>query len=239
MAGSPQMLLEKDDMLLDFMPDRYGYNDVYKNCAYFERPETVISIAKARQNEFDYIVIKEHNELLHEFPNAIMLWAGSKLRAMKEGWDKFALLMTPDLTKQCHKGKVIGIPIDFDMFHDMNLNREREWYSIVQGYQHEQRCQNTRDQYPDCKFRNRSTHHIPYSTMPILLNVIKNYIDCKYDYGNPMEPLYNYWSGTAMQAAACGCDVYSHNKVKYNKKLLKEHDRKLVTRRLKRCLETL
>lgn len=235
------MLCGKDDVVFQLRQlDTFGFGEYYKKTLYFDDPEELIKSAKQHEVFYDKIVIHDMVEFCTEFKNPVMYFHGSKLRKMGE-WDEPCIVSTPDLLEYTRLGHHLEAPVDLELFKPMAVTIEREWFCITRGYQYRELRELIKKQYPSCDIINRAEFNVKYDKMPLVLNLVRNYVDCKYDYSKPEpKPLkYPIVSTTALQALACGCSVYTHDDKILPNTLLKVHDRKVVMVRFKKCLEAL
>ena len=247
MAGVAEILSRKGDQVLQLNSlDHFGFGRHYGNTLYFDDPELLIEHAKNIMHLFDKIVVHDFNEVLSDFPKrkTFIYFHGSKLRSLtidlrnkvrEECCGVF--LSTPNLLPYIPEGQVIPQPVDFELFRELNLDRDKEYYSISRGYQGEYIKNEILKTYPKCHVVDRSRNHIAYRAMPYLLNEVENYVDMKFDYSKPNPiPLYDP-SITAFQAMLCGCKVWGHDYKLLSKSLLKDHDSRNIIEDFHRCLE--
>jgi len=238
-AGVAEMLCGKDDIVLQLkIADKFGFGQYYGKTILFDDPEELLKTALEYEFNYDRVVIHDDVEFYTEFHNPVMYWHGSKLRKMGE-WDEPCIVSTPDLLQYTRLGHHLEAPVDLELFKPMAVTIEREWFCITRGYQYRQVRELIKKQYPSCDIINRAEFNVKYDKMPLVLNLVRNYVDCKYDYSKPEpKPIYSN-STTAIQAIACGCTVYTHDDKILPNTLLKVHDRKVVMVRFKKCLEAL
>ena len=248
MAGVAELLAKemgKGNVVLQVKSlDNFGFGRHYRNTQYYLDYQTVIDVAHIVENQFDKIVIHDFNEFVGEFPKekTFIYFHGSKLRGLGEEKIKEVqsrvsgvFLSTPDLLSFC-SGKVIPQPIDLSMFYNMELPRTEECVSIQREYQYNEISDMINQDFPECQVIDRVKNYRSYREMPIYLNTIENYVDYKYDFSNPPKPV-KVPSCTGLQALACGCRVYGHDKQVLPISLLKDHDSRNIARVFESCLE--
>jgi hypothetical protein len=233
MAGVAELLCEKGDQVLQLKHlDPFEIGKHYRCTDYFDNIDHLVEAGKFIEDNFDHTIIHFFPQLLPEFPSATMYFHGTDLRNGLKEYNDFALLSTPDLLQYCPKGQVMEVPVDIEHFKKTDGERHTTWFS----FSRKDLIDLIHEQYPKCTVVDRKASYYSYEIMPTVLNNIKNYVDCKYDYSKPPKPIYAN-SATAIQALACGCIVHTHNGEILPNSLLKDHDRETIIGKFKKCLE--
>lgn len=222
--------------------DPFGFGRYYGNTVYINALDKYVELLFESSKESDVVIVHDWIEFLDEIEcdNIYVYFHGSKLRTMPEhqieivrSKVKGIFLSTPDLLAKCPYGIVIPQPVDLELFYDYGQDRSFNQMTINRSYQREFIEPKIKEKFPNCVYYARSTspnHLIPYEQMPDTLNRWKEYVDWKFDYSKPEPKTVDAYSITALQALACGCDVYNYKGNLLPKTLLTKHDSKKVSK---------
>jgi len=241
LLGHESHVIQKRDL------DPFGFGDYYKTDIYVDKLDTFVEALNSGSKMVDVVILHDWVEFIEEIEcdNIFIFFHGSKLRSMPykqvENVSRFAkgiFVSTPDLLEQVRYGHHLPAPVDLDLFKDRGESRSWNQLTINRKYQREYIENEIKKVYPECVYYERSMGKpMNYGIMPEVLNKWKSYVDMKYDYSNPEPKLLDVYSTTAVQALACGCDVYNGKKKKLPKSLVKTHDSKRVAKEFLKYIE--
>lgn len=220
--------------------DPFGFGDFYRTNLIVDRLDTFVEQLNSGSKDADVVIVHDWIEFLDEIEcdKIFVFFHGSKLRTLPpeqldiiRGKVDGIFVSTPDLLEQVRYGHHIPAPVDLDLFKDKGESRSWNQLTINRNYQKDFIEPAIKKEYPECVYYVRSTSKpIRYELMPEILNKWKSYVDMKYDYSKPEPKLLDAYSTTAVQALACGCEVYNGLHKKLPKSLVNTHDGKRVTK---------
>ena len=202
--------------------DGWDHGDYYQNVAQCNTEDTLVKVVENLDGDYDHIVYHDYFKLAVELdylniPSSYM-FHGSQLRGNPTLFRKVnelenivnTFVTTEDLLKYALTATLFVRPVDIDLFHPMDVEREDMGLCIT----HERFIDDCRAiidyEDDDVTVVDRVVNNTHYEDMPELLNAVRSYYDIKFQSTHPpyMVP---EMSTTGLQALACGTPVWSNS----------------------------
>jgi hypothetical protein len=201
--------------------DSWDHGSYYQNVAECKDEDTLVKVIHNLDGDYDHIIYHDYFKLAQELdslniPSSYM-FHGNQLRQQPTLFDKVneleniihTFVTTADLLKFALTATLFERPIDMDLFHSMDIEREDTGLCLTQD-RFIQECRSIIDYEQDeVTVVDRVTYQTHYADMPKLLNSVRSYYDIKFQ---PTHPPYIIpeMSTTGLQALACGTPVWSN-----------------------------
>ena len=202
--------------------DGWNHGAYYENTAICKDEDELVKVMEGLDGYYNHIVYHDYIKLATELDHldipSSYVFHGNQLRGNPTLFNKVnelnnihnTFVSTADLLKYALTATEFIRPIDMDLFHPMDIEREEYGICLTQE-RFMKECQEIVD-YEDEQVAivDRITHRTSYHEMPELLNTIRSYWDIKFQ---PTHPPYMIpeLSTTALQALACGTPVWSNS----------------------------
>lgn len=198
------------------------HGDYYGNVAQCDTEDVLVKVVENLDGEYDHIVYHDNFKLAEELdylniPSSYM-FHGSQLKGNPTLFRKVnelenilhTFVTTEYLLKYALTATLFVRPVDIDLFHPMDV--EREDMGLCLTYKRFIKdCRSIIDyEEDDVTVVDRVDNYTHYKAMPELLNAVRSYYDIKFQSTNPPYMIPEM-SDTGLQALACGTPVWSNS----------------------------
>lgn len=186
--------------------DPFGFGEYYGNTSFCGTESELINRATSIGSKYDHVIVHDYAQHLSRFRNPIIWYHGSMLKHIFANTDidrnvEKIFVTMPHLTKFRPNAVPMHIPVDTQLFSPRPLGvgklciTSKRFYDMMK-----------KELPKDVDIRSRDDKIVPYKDMPNYLSMWAEYVERRYDYAHPPQPIDDL-SSTALQCLALGMKV--------------------------------